>query len=109
MAAGYLSRGDVLRYEVIDGARHAVVVGPAIDHRQGRAKVAVLRRGVGGLPLQRGGIPRVAARRLAFEITPYEVVQEHQLDGAHDQRRDGDPLVHEVGRCGEEVSTSNRL
>src|SRR6267378_6058957 len=54
IAAGYLSRGDVLRYEVLDGARHAVVVGPAIDHRQGRAKVAVLRRGVGGLPLQRG-------------------------------------------------------
>src|SRR2546430_12289040 len=53
IAAGYLSRGNVLRYEVIDGARHAVVVGPAIDHRQGRPEVA---GGLSlGLRLQRAG------------------------------------------------------
>src|SRR5437879_10848116 len=47
---GDLSRRDVLRYEVLLGARHAVIVGPAVHQRQRRAEVAMPRRGAGGLP-----------------------------------------------------------
>src|SRR4030065_307915 len=90
---GCLARWNVLRDEVLLGTRHAVIVRPAVDQRQRRAKVAMPRRGVRGLPLQRGGVPGVAARWLAFEIAPDQVVQKHDLDGAHDQRRDGDTDV----------------
>src|SRR5947209_7625547 len=80
-ALGSLTRRLVLRYEILGGAGYAVIVGPAIDHRQLFAKVAVLRRRVGRLPFQRCGAPGVATRRLAVEITPDQVVNEHQLDG----------------------------
>src|SRR5947207_2053078 len=51
---------NVLGDEVGPGPRHAVVVRPAIDDRQLLAEIAVLRWGFRGLPLQGGGIPRVA-------------------------------------------------
>src|SRR3970040_2448968 len=72
---GCRARWNVLRDEVLLGPRHAVIVRPAIDQRQRRAKIAMRRRGVGGLPLQRGGVPGVAARWLAFEIATDQVVQ----------------------------------
>src|SRR2546422_6716414 len=83
---GDLSRRDVLRYEVLVGARYAVIVGPAVDQRQRRAEVAMPRRGVGGLPLQGGGVPGIAARWPAFEIAPDQVAQKNCFDGGHDQR-----------------------
>src|SRR5438094_3096172 len=73
------ARRLVLRNEILGGARNAVVVSPAIDHRQRRAEIAVLRRRFGGLPFERGRAPRIAARRLAVEIAPDEVVQERDL------------------------------
>src|SRR5215471_12433779 len=66
-AFGSLTRWLVLRYEILGSTRHAVIVGPAIHHRQGRAEVAVLRRGVRGLPLQSRCAPGIGTRRLAFE------------------------------------------
>src|SRR5438309_10275925 len=83
---GDLSRRDVLRDEVLLGARHAVIVGPAVHQRQRRAEVAMPRRGVGGLALQCGGVTGVASGWSAFEIAYDEVVQEYQLVGSHDQR-----------------------
>src|SRR4030065_2110666 len=71
---GGRARWNVLRDEVLLGARHAVIVSPAIDQRQRRAKVAMRRRGVGGLPLQRGGVPGGATRWPAFEISPNPIV-----------------------------------
>src|SRR3970040_2063887 len=76
-------RRNVVRDEVLLGARHAVVVSPAVDQRQRRAEVAVPGRGVGGLPLQRGGVPGVAPRGLASEIALDQVVQKYHLDGAY--------------------------
>src|SRR6266508_3464749 len=75
----------VLRDEVVLGTRHAVIVRPAIDHGQLLAPVAMPRRGFGCLPLQRGGMPRIAAGRLALGQAPNQVEQEHHLSGAHDQ------------------------
>src|SRR5205823_6517550 len=89
-APGPSARWLVLRNEILGGAGNAVVVSPAIDHRQRRAEVAVLRRGVRGLPLERGGAPGIAACGLAVEIAPDQVVQEHDLHGTYDQRCDGD-------------------
>src|SRR5215207_1356439 len=53
--------GLVLRDEVLLGAGHVVVVGPAVDERQLLAEVAVAGRRLGRLPLKRGRPPRVAA------------------------------------------------
>ena len=43
----------VLGQEVLVRARHAVVIGPAVDHRQVLAPIAVRRRGLGRLELPR--------------------------------------------------------
>ena len=81
-------------------ARHAVVVGPAIDDRQLLAEVAVRRRRVRRLPLQRGGVPRVAAGRPAAEVAADQVVEEQHLRGADDQRGERDSHVQRVRRFG---------
>src|SRR5215471_6505026 len=88
----------VLRHEILLGAGHAVIVGPAIDHRQFLSKVAMPRRGFGCLPLQRGGPPGIAASRLALEQAPDQVEQEHHLGEAHDQCRRGDEAIQRRGR-----------
>src|ERR1700730_15996494 len=58
---------DVLRDEILFGAGHAVVVGPAVNDRQSLAPVTVLGRCIGRLPFERRGPPGIAARVLAFE------------------------------------------
>ena len=69
----------------------------------------MLRRSLGSLPLQRRGAPGIATGRLAFEIAPDEVVQEHDLDRAHDQRRDRDPFVQRMRRLGNEVGAGDGI
>src|SRR5258707_7129004 len=96
---GDLARRDVLRYEILLRTRHAVIVCPAIDRRERGTKVSVFRRSIRSLPLKRGRVPGVAARRLALEIAPDQVVQEYQLHAARNQGGDGDPLVQVVRRC----------
>src|SRR6185295_11264543 len=49
----------VLRDEIVPGARHAVVIGPAIDNRQMRTPVAMLGGRVRRLPFERGRIPGI--------------------------------------------------
>src|SRR5438034_10539581 len=88
----------VLRYEILLGAWHAVIVSPTIDHRQLLAPVAMPRRGFGCLPLQRGGPPGIAAGRLALGQAPDHVEQEHHLGEAHDQCRHGDEAIQRRGR-----------
>src|ERR687898_2414753 len=51
----------VLRDEVLLGARHVVVVGPAVDDRQLLAEIAVAGRRLGRLPFERRGAPGIAA------------------------------------------------
>src|SRR5262245_20857113 len=80
--SGSRDRGLVLRHEILRGAGHAVIVGPAIDHRQLLAPVAVPRRGFRRLPLQRGGSPGIAAGLLTLEQAPDQVEQEHHLGEA---------------------------
>src|ERR1700748_1951878 len=79
-------------------SRHAVVVGPAIDHWQIGAPVSMggwcLRR----LPFQRRRTPRVAAGRFAPEQAPTEIEEKQHLDGANDQRGDGNELVQRMSR-----------
>ena len=69
----------------------------------------MLRRRVGGLPLQRRRAPGIATRRLAVEIAPDQVVEEHHLYCAHDQRRDGDRLVQGLCRVGDKDGGPHRI
>src|SRR6266700_8004332 len=89
---------DVLRDEILFGAGHAVVVGPAVNDRQSLAPVAMYGRRIGCLPFERRGLPRVAARGLALEERPDQVEQEHQLHGGDEQSGYGDPLVYGMSR-----------
>ena len=54
----------VLRNEIFFGAGHAVIVRPAVDHRQLAAPIAMRRRRLRRLPFERCRAPRIAARRL---------------------------------------------
>src|SRR5882724_9749819 len=76
---------DVLRDEILFGAGHAVVVGPAVNDRQSLAPVAMYGRRIWRLPLERRGPPGVAARGFALEERPDQVEQEHQLHGGDEQ------------------------
>src|SRR6202023_573590 len=76
---------DVLRNEILFGAGHAVVVGPAVNDRQSLAPVAMPGRCIGRLPFERRGPPGIAARGLAFEKRPDQVEQEYQLHGGDEQ------------------------
>src|SRR5262245_56630409 len=75
----------VLRHEVIHASGHAVLIGPAIDDRQLRTPVAVLRRRVRRKPLDRRRAPGVAARRLAVLQAPEQVEQEDRLRRRDDE------------------------
>src|ERR1700730_904104 len=86
-------RGLVLRQEVLRGARHTVIVSPAVDDRQLPPPVAVPGRGLRCLPLQRGGLPGIAAGKLAFVKARYQIEKEHDLGGAYDQCCYGDKDV----------------
>ena len=61
------SRRLVLRDEILRRARHAVIIGPAIDDRQFLAPVAVRRRRLRRLPFERRRAPGIAAGVLALE------------------------------------------
>src|SRR4051794_39391869 len=81
-----LGRRDVLRDVVGLETRNAVVVRPAIDGRKFFSEISVPGRRVRRLPLERGGMPGIAAGRLAPEVADEQVVQEHHLCGADDKR-----------------------
>src|SRR6266702_898665 len=99
----------VLWYEIFLGARYAVVISPAIDHRQLRPPVAMFRWCVGGLPFECRGPPRIAARRLALGQTPDQVEQEHHLHGCYEQGRNGDRFVHRMDRVGKKLSAAKSI
>ena len=61
------------QHEIPLGAWHAVIISPAIDHRQLPAPVAMRRRGLGCLPLQRGGVPGITTGKFTFEQAPYQI------------------------------------
>ena len=56
------------------------------------------RRCVGGLPLERRGLPRVALGLRPVKVAPDHVVEEDQLGNTHDQRHDRDEGVQHMGR-----------
>src|SRR5439155_20210616 len=70
--------GHRLRNIVLRGARHAVVVRPAVDRRQGCAPVPMRRRRV-RLPLQGVRVPWVRLRLEPAEQAADEVVGEDEL------------------------------
>src|SRR5436190_11737601 len=90
--------GLVLRDEILGRTGDAVVVSPAIDHRQLAAEIAVAGLCFQRLPLERGGAPRVAAGGLAVPDGPDQVEDEDQLCGADDQRHYRDEDVEIVRR-----------
>ncbi len=55
----------ILGDEIPCCAGHAIVIGPAIDDREFLAPVAMCRRRLRRLPLERGRVPRIAAGVLA--------------------------------------------
>src|SRR5215470_8736070 len=88
----------VLGNEILGSARYAVVVSPAINDGQFRAPVAVYRRRVWRLPLERRRPPWIAGRLLPVEVARDHVVEKNHLRRSHDQRRRSDKDVEIVRR-----------
>ena len=93
----------VLRDELMMSPRHAVIVSPAIDGGQFITPVAVSRRCIGGLPLQRGGAPGVRLRLLTLGEAPNHIDEEQNLRGPHEQGGIGDGGVGVLRHRPEEV------
>src|SRR5215468_6690736 len=86
----------VLRQVILLRARHAVIIGPAVDHRQLLAEIAMTGRCLRRLPLERRRLPGVAWGAFSFEKAPDQIEEEHELSSADHEGCDGDELVQPV-------------
>src|SRR5437879_7158622 len=102
-------RRNILRNEILWRAWHAVVVSPAIDHRELRPPIAMSRRRLRRLPFQRRRAPGIAVGLGTFEEAPDHVVKEKELRDADDQRGDGDDLIRYVRRGRSERRLCQRI
>src|SRR2546423_3196913 len=71
LLGGPRDSGLVLGEKILCGARHAVVIGPAVHDRQFLAPISVPRRRFRRLPFQRRRSPRIGAGKRALGQTPY--------------------------------------
>src|SRR4030095_7253750 len=80
-----------LRREILVRARHTVFVRPTVNMDL-FVKVTVRRRSR-RVPLHRSAFPRISAHLAASEITPDQVHDEDDLNGAEQERADGTEIV----------------
>src|SRR5439155_26097637 len=92
----------ILRNEVLRGTWHAVIIRPAIDHREFLAPVAVSGRRLRRLPLQCCRPPWIATRSPALEQSPDKIKQEDHLAETHGQCHHGDKGIQRMGRWRDE-------
>src|ERR1700681_1384273 len=105
MTACFIGR-HVLGYEVFWSAGYAVVIRPAINYRQLWAPIAMRRRRIGSLPLERCGPPRVAAGFGAVKVARDHVVEEYHLGRADDERCNGDEGIQAMCRIRNECGVA---